>query len=129
MTTRRLTLLLATATAVTTLTACQLVPATRPAATGAAPPRATVLPSTPFLYPTLPPEWTATWTPTPSRVPPTASASPTARATPAASYSQRLAAAKADITRATNLTNRGQYAAAQALWTQVIPRPPEYADA
>ena len=129
MTIRRLTLLLAISTAVTTLTACQLVPATGPAATGAAPPRTTVLPSTPFLYPTLPPEWTATWTPTPSRVPPTASASPTASATPAASYSQRLAAAKADITRATNLTNSGQYVAALDLWNKVISRVPEYVDA
>ena len=35
-----------------------------------------VLPSTPITYPTLPPEWTATWTPEPTEVPPTSTATP-----------------------------------------------------
>jgi tetratricopeptide (TPR) repeat protein len=109
------------------LAACQLIPAPRQAETQAVLARTTVLPSTPIRYPTLPPEWTATWTPTPTRVVPTASA--TASATPTAPYSKRLAAAKADITRATNLTNSGQYAAALALWNKLIPKVPEYADA
>ena len=103
-----------------TLAACQLLPASGPPP---APPQ-TVLPSTPLVYPTLPPEWTATWTPVPASATPT----PVRSATPEGSYSQRLAAAQPDIAQALKLTNNGQYAAALAQWNQIIARLPEYAD-
>ncbi len=118
-------ILLATAAC---LAACQLVPAAGKAETQATPARTTVLPATPIRYPTLPPEWTATWTPTPTRVVPTRvpSATPTMPSTP---YSQRLAAAKATIAKAASLTNAGHYTEAVGLWTQIIAQVPEYADA
>ena len=74
--------------AVGLLAACQLAPA----APGGPLPNQTVLPSTPLRYPTLPPEWTATFTPTAG--PPTATPAPsrTPSATPVGPYSQRLAA-------------------------------------
>jgi tetratricopeptide (TPR) repeat protein len=107
------------------LAACQLSPAPGQAETEAVQARTTVLPATPIRYPTLPPEWTATWTPTPTEVVPTLTPS----VTPSAPYSQRLAAARPDITKATKLTNNGQYATALELWNKLIPRVPEYADA
>jgi len=107
------------------LAACQLVPAAGEAQTQAVLARTTVLPVTPLRYPTLPPEWTATWTPTPTRVVPTRVPS----ATPSTPYSQRLAAAKAAITKAASLTKAGHYAEALGLWGQIIAQVPEYADA
>ena len=112
------------------LAACQLVPGSV-AGKGGPPPNQTVLPSTPLVYPTLPPEWTATWTPVPSAATPTLarSATPVHSATPAGSYSQRLATAQPAIAQALKLTNNGQYATALEQWNQLIAQLPEYADA
>ena len=104
------------------LAACQALPGAVLGPT-AAPPQ-TVLPATPLTYPTLPPEWTATWTP----VPLTATPTPARTATPVDTYKQRLAAAQPDIARALKLTNSGQYTAALDLWNQLITRLPEYPD-
>jgi len=107
------------------LAACQLAPA----APGGPPPNQTVLPSTPLTYPTLPPEWTATFTPTAG--PPTATPAPsrTPTATPVGPYSQRLAAAQPAIAQALKRFNSGQYAQALDQWNQIIAQVPEYADA
>ena len=118
-------LALGLALAAACLAACQPGISTEQAATHAAAAYITVLPSTPMHYPTLPPEWTPTRTPaaTPTSPPPTHTA------TPAAPYSQRLAAAQADINQALAAMNKGQWVAAIPFWTKVIERVPEYADA